>query len=258
MALCMVLMERQLPDAQTILHEAESLTGVGDQAIAPAELSLARGLLHLHGGRLDDARQDALDSQTLARLDQGPLFEAMALQFRIQLEYTAQRKSDWTAAAEELQALAPRIREGGEGALASAAIALAETALDEARLGLNLATEELRVLDDKRRLAWVCNRWARREREEGDRDASRRLAGDALAAARAVDAMSEAALAACELMALANLDGEDGSYAVAEQTLAELEESTTLSFEARRQVAQITHPAREEVASGPSPESSVM
>lgn len=242
MAMCLVLMEKQLPDAQTILQEAEALARSSEGVPEPAELAIARGLLHLHAGRLDEARRDATDARLLARMSKRGLFEAMALQTTVQIEHVDERTAEATAAANELLELSKRIREGGEGALASAVIALGLTDDAERRAALEAALQRLQELDDKRRLAWVANRWARDERRRGDRGEARRLATIALEAARAVAAKSEAAIASSELMVGAALADDDDAYSEAEQALADLEAEGSLSAEARAIVRELTVP----------------
>lgn len=240
LALCLALMEKQLPDAQAIVVEVEALAKSDRSLAEPVDLVLARCQLHLHAGRLDEARRDAADAQLVARVGRDGLKEALALQLALQIEFVAGALGAARAQAEALAALAPRIREGGEGDLARAALALCNPDPDAARPALERALEGLRQLDDKRRLCWVANRWAQREREQGDADRARPIAERALAAARAVEALSEAAIAACELMAAAARAGDDDAYADAEATLAELETSATLSFEARGWIDRVT------------------
>lgn len=240
MALCLALMEKQLPDAQAIVIEAEALTKSERGAAEPVELVLARCQLHLHAGRLDEARRDAADACLLARVGRDGLKEALGLQLALQIELVAGAPEAARPHAEALTALAPRIREGGEGDLGRAALALCNPEHEATRPALAAALENLRRLDDKRCLCWVANRWAQREREHGDADRAGSLAASALSAARAVEALSEAALAAGELMAAAARAGDDAAFADAEAALAELEASGALSFEARRCIARLT------------------
>jgi hypothetical protein len=237
LALCLALMEKQLPDAQALVFEAEAVARALPDAPEPTELVLARGQLHLHAGRLTEGRRDAVDARVLARAAHNTLQEAVALQMLMQLEHAAGDALATGAAAEALATLSTRMREGGEASMAAAGRALSLPDLGDARPALGEATLRLTELDDKRRLAWVANRWAQRERREGDRRAARALAKRALVAARAVEAQSEAAIATCELMATA---ADDAAYAAAEAALAELEADSTLSDEARRLIELVT------------------
>lgn len=124
--------------------------------------------------------------------------------------------------------------------MADAGRALADGSLETARPALAAAVTRLVNVDDKRRQSWVQNRWARLEREHGQAGAARQLATLALAAARAVEAPSEAALATCELMHAATRLGDDAAYAEAEAALAELEARGPLSREARDMIALTT------------------
>lgn len=240
MALCLALMEKQLPDAQAIVHEAEALAKGEPGATEPVELMLARGALHLHAGRWSEARRDGADARVLARAAHNGLQEAGALQMSMQVEYAAGEAEAAREAARALAQVCQRIREGGEAPLAAACLALLEPDLASARPDLERTLELLRQLDDKRRLAWAANRWARREHEQGNASAARALGGRALAAAQAVEAWSEVAIAACELMTAAAGDGDDAGFAEAEALLAETEAERTLSAEARAAIERAT------------------
>ena len=240
MALCLALMEKQLPDARALVLEIEALAKADPRHTEPTELVLARAQLHLHAGRLADARQDARDARTLARASHNGLQEGLALQLSMQIELVAGQRAAAREAAAPLAELATRIREGGEGPMAEAGRALADGTLETARPALAAAVTQLVNVDDKRRQSWVQNRWARLEREHGHIEAARQLAKRALAAARAVEAPSEAALATCELMHAATRLGDDAAYAEAEAVLAELEAQSPLSREAREMIAFTT------------------
>lgn len=245
MALCLALMESQLPSAQTIVHEAEALAHSVRGGTEPLELALARGMLHLHAGRLEDARRDVTDARTLARLAQNTILEAASLQIQVQLEYAADERLLLRDAGFALNDCASRMREGGETPMAQAALAFAGDDLQGARPALGEALSLLQGLDDKRRLAWVGNRWARWERERGHGANAHRLAELAFSAAQAVEGFSEAAIASCELMMAAQTMADDDAYAKAEQALAEREAAGTLSFEARTWIAQMANGAEE-------------
>lgn len=242
MAMCLALMEKDLPDARALVHEAEARAHRAEGGPIPVELALTRGLLHLHSGRFDEARREATDARTLARLDKGPVFEALALELSSQLELIAGRPAAAAAAAAELSALSARMREGGEAASAAAIRALTCERIEEAREGLAQALERLELLDDKRRSAWVANRWARKEREAGATEAAERLARSALEKAEAVQAVSSAAMATCEIMTAALARGDDRAYAEAEEMLGDIEARGSLSFEARRLIDEVTGP----------------
>jgi len=124
------------------------------------------------------------------------VLEAAAVQTRMFVTLLQGREDEARSAAEELAQLAARIREGAEGALADAVLAMLEPGPEPARDALAAAAERLRLLDDKRALAWVLNRGAQRERLSGRPEAAARLAGEALEKAQLVEARSEAAIAA--------------------------------------------------------------
>lgn len=235
-ALCLVLMEKDLPEALAMVHQAEALAH-GEE---PSDLVLARGLLHLHAGRLEDARRDAEDARTIARLERFGVREATALQLWMQTELCAGHTGRARELARALIEVADRIREGSEAWVGRAVLALTEPSIEAVRAGLLPVVERMRVLDDKRARAWVDVRWARRERLAGELCQAKLLAQRALETATIVASHSEAALAACEIMAAATQDDRDGDYAAAEDTLATLETEASLSREARDFIRETT------------------
>lgn len=237
LALCLVLLEKDLPEAHALVVEAEALATTE----RPAELVLARAQLHAHAGHIEEARQDLEDARTLARVEGQALREASALLLKVRLECLAGDRERMVAAALELRQLAQHLRAGSEAPFADAALALAEPELDLARPKLAEASERLHALDDKRLLAWVLDRWARRERTARRFDDAAALARRALHAARAVESRNEAALAACELMTCAQLREHDEDYAAGETVLAELEAQGSLSSEARAAIAALSN-----------------
>lgn len=250
-ALCLALMEKDLSDAHAIIHEAEALARSEGRGDEPAELALARALLQFHAGRVDEALRDATDARTLARLEHFAVREASALQLVTQIELYAGRMGDAVTHARELADLATRIREGSEAEIARAVLALAEPSLERTQAGLRAIVDRLRLLDDKRALAWVANRWAARERADGTPEAAAALAEDALHAALAVEAFSEAAIAACGVMLAAVARDDDDAFVAAEEKLTELEAQSTVSEEARRLIRTATGSlARDEASPG--------
>jgi hypothetical protein len=235
-ALCLALMEKDLADAQAMIHEAEALSRAEARGDEPSELAFARALLHQHAGRLDDARSDAADARVLARVEQSTVREAASVQLMMQIELLAGDPLAVQTCARELGLLAARIREGCEGDMAAAGLALVDPTLDDARTSLQAIVQRLRLLDDKRAIAWALNRWAARERDEGSPASALELAREALRAALAVEAYSEAAIAACGVMLAATMLDDDDAFVEAERALADIEARGTLSMEARRMI----------------------
>lgn len=102
------------------------------------------------------------------------------------------------------------------------------------------AIAELRRLDDKRRLAILLGRLARRELAAGNLSEARLHAEEAWRLAQRMQRPSEAAVAAALLMRVASAESDAASYADAEERLTELEATQTLSAEARAQIELAT------------------
>lgn len=193
-ARCLALLERDLPDAEALLLEARARSA--RLRTEPTAIPDAEGMLRLHQGRFDEARDLFERARVLARRHQDHYGEFNALEHLVMLEL---ERSDYARAQSlcaELSEIAGRLREGSEAPFAFALAALVASAQDASRVGeLDDALVALRAADAKHRLAFALTRAADIDVRRGEAERARRRAEEALAAALALDRPTEKALA---------------------------------------------------------------
>ncbi|HSP15184.1 MAG TPA: BTAD domain-containing putative transcriptional regulator [Thermoanaerobaculia bacterium] len=192
-ARCLLFIERDIPRAQSLLGEVESIIReVGGEHV---EIHLGLGYLHAHRGDKELAiseLQRAFDMASRARDHwrewcAGARLLTLALEWR---DFDAARR--W---CERLEPVAEKMPGGSEGVKTEmlAAVLRYATLGDEANLRAKL--EELRIVDSKSDLAWSLAYVAELELERGEMEKARRDAQEALAAAETVGRPSDAAIA---------------------------------------------------------------
>ncbi len=190
-ARCLAMLERDLGQAETLLLEAEALSGrVGVETIA---VPPARSMLHIHRGELDQAADRFTEARTLARREGDRADEFQALEHLIMIEI---ERGDFAAAealSTELSVIANKLREGSEVPFARALAALANygAGRDEAVTLLDEALAQLRLADAKHRLAYALNRAAQIELGRGRAESAKARAGEARRIADALVSPSE-------------------------------------------------------------------
>jgi hypothetical protein len=208
-ARCLAMLERDLPQAEALLLEAQALserTGVEPDAIPDA-----RGMLQFHRGELDSAGEMFRQAQTLARGRGDRVAEFHALEHLIMLELQRGAHDQAKSLCRQLSALAEKLREGSEGPFAKALAALVSYADGGGDDGLDQALDELRAADAKYRLAYTLTRAAACDIEQGHEARAQQRAEEALEIARLLERPSEIALAQVVLVqaAAASADGEE-------------------------------------------------
>lgn len=205
---CLVLLERDLPQAEAMLLEAAALgERSGD---TPAVVLEARGMLRLHAGELDEAAQLLHQARAVAQRDGERLGEFSALGYLVALELQRARAHEAVRLSSELVSLGQRLREGSEAPYAGALHALACAGVGDAagHATLDDALEALRQQDAKHRLAYVLNRAAHLDLARGDAERAERRAQEACAAARPLDRCSEMIIALATLARIAHGRGD--------------------------------------------------
>jgi DNA-binding SARP family transcriptional activator len=198
-ARCLVLLERDLPRAEALALEARARSArVGRR---PPAIADAQGMLRQHQGRLAEAEELFEQARLEARQAGDPMGEFQALEHLVVLR---QEQGQWTEArrlADELLALAGRLREGSESPFARALLALSRHALGEPPAAdlLDAALDELRAADAKARLAYALTRAARVDLGRGDGARARARAEEARRAAVALGRPTETLLAGLTL-----------------------------------------------------------
>ena len=228
-AKCLLLLERNLGQAEAFVMEADGLTTRG---VSPTStVALASGMIAAHRGKFDVASDAFVEARDLARQSGDRLTEFGAVEQWVMLEIDRGRIDEAADLALDLVDLGERVRSGVEapsGRALSALIRLlrGET---EADADLRTAIEELRALDAKYQLSYVLTRRAE-VLLESDVDAARSCAGDALVVAEAIRRPSEIALARAALIACGDEEHRAPLEAMA---------PSDLSWKARAQIEQV-------------------
>lgn len=240
-ARCLVLLERNLEQAEAFVLEVKALADRGGELTS--ETHFATAMLHEHRGELEAAAKAFRDARWAARERGHRLAEFQAIEHWTMLEIDRGAADEAFLLATELASLGERVREGAERPSSQALLALAQ------RLGgtnkqpdfadkLEDALEELKRVDAKYPLAFVRTRLARLELEAGDWEAAHRHASAGLEHASAIGRRSDMALARTLLTQCAEIAGDTQAAQEHRAALAELAE-TGLSAQARRQLTQL-------------------
>ena len=126
--------------------------------------------------------------------------------------------------AKELAAIGEKLREGSEGPLGRAMLALCRYQKGEVdhREALEEALQELRDADAKQRLAFVLTQAAAVESERGDLERAAERAAEAEAIGRILQQPSESALARAVLLRIARERGDEAAVRQQAEELAEI------------------------------------
>jgi len=194
-ARCLVLVERDVPQAEALLLEAGARARhLGFDAFAVAD---GFGMLRLHQGQFEEAAAFFAHAHELAERadDHDGEFQALAHLTVVDLE--CGRHDAAATRADELLVIAERMRGGSEAPFARALAALARHGRGEpaARAQLEAALRELRDVDAKHRLAFTLSRAAEVDLTRGHADEAEARAAEALRAAAVLEAQSEMMLA---------------------------------------------------------------
>jgi DNA-binding SARP family transcriptional activator len=218
-ARCLVLLERELPRAEALALEARARSeraGVRLAAIADAQ-----GMLRQHQGRLDEAAELFEQARLEARSSGDRMGEFQALEHLVVLRQEEKAWRESLRLGMELEELGAKLREGSEAPFARALVALARHALGESEApgALDVALEDLRVVDAKLRLAYTLTRAARVDLELGEGWSARGRAEEARRTIEALGRPTETLLAG---LTLARACRQTGDEADAERVLREV------------------------------------
>ena len=221
-ARCLVILERDLAQAEALLLEARALTErSGDAEWAVFD---GVGLLRLHAGLLSEANAAFREALALAKKHGNRLQEFITLEHLV-MTSIHQREGDKACEhAKELAAIGEKLREGSERPLGRAMLALCRYQKGEEtqRSALAEALQELRDVDAKQRLAFVLTQAAAIESERGELDSAAARAAEAEAIGRILQQPSESALARAVLLRIARKQGDQVAIRECAQELRKL------------------------------------
>ncbi|MGB5223401.1 MAG: AAA family ATPase [Polyangiales bacterium] len=220
-ARCLVILERDLAQAEALLLEAKALTErSGESAWAVFD---GVGLLRLHAGALDEAKEAFEAAWRIAKKRGDRLEEFMSLEHLVMVSIHRRDPDEACRHAKELATIGEKLREGSERPLGRAMLALCRYQKGETqhREALEQALQELRDVDAKQRLAFVLTQAAAVESERGDLERAGARASEAEAIGRVLQQPSESALARAVLLRIAR---EQGDEAAIREQMKELRE----------------------------------
>jgi tetratricopeptide (TPR) repeat protein len=235
-ARCLAMLERDLPQADAMLMEAQALAarkGVAHNAI-PAAL----GMLRFHENKLDESVELFKEARTLARARGDRLSEFQANEYLAMIDFERGRADAARAHCRSLVELGDKLRDGSERPFAHALHGLCQYALADDSAPLDAALEALRAADAKHRLAYTLTRAALLDVERGRPDAAIARATEALAYAETLDRPTEILLAHAALARARKALADTAGYARHVAALKSLERAPVAGW-ARERVAAL-------------------
>ncbi len=208
-ARCLVILERDLAQAEALLLEARALAErSGETTWAVFD---GVGLLRLHAGALDEAKAAFEEAWRIAKSRGDRLEEFMSLEHLVMVSIHQRSPDEACQHAKELASIGDKLREGSEGPLGRAMLALCRYQKGEAGhlSALEDALQELRDADAKQRLAFVLTQAAAIESERGELARAAERAAEAEAIGRILQQPSESALARAVLLRIAREEGDE-------------------------------------------------
>lgn len=207
-ARCLVILERDLAQAEALLLEARALM---DRSGEPTWAVFdGLGLLRLHAGALDDAKTAFEQAWSLARKEGNRLQEFMSLEHLVSVSIHRRDEDQACAYAKELAVIGEKLRDGSERSLGRAMLALCRYRKEETdyRADLEDAVQALREVDAKQRLAFVLTQAASIESERGELEKAADRAREAVELGEILEQPSETALARAILLRVARERGD--------------------------------------------------
>ena len=202
-ARCLVILERDIAQAEALLLEARALTERSGES--PWAVFDGLGLLRLRGGGLDEAKTAFEQAWATAKRTGDRLQEFMALEHLVTVSIHQRNEDAACNYAKELAIIGEKLREGSERPLGRAMLALCRYRKGEVdhRAALEDGLRQLREVDAKQRLAFVLTQTAIAECNRGELESAEERAEEAIALAESLEQPSEAALARSVLLKIA-------------------------------------------------------
>ena len=192
-AKCLVMIERDLGQADAMLMEASALArrrGFNHPAIAAG-----LGMLRFHENRLDEADDLFRDARMLCKSLGDRVDEYLANEYLIMLDLQRGRLVQARERCNELLMLGGKLREGSEEPFARAMLGLCNYAIEDESDGMDAALADLRIADAKHRLAYVLSRAAVLDCERDRIDSAVERATEALEYATQLERATEMLIA---------------------------------------------------------------
>jgi tetratricopeptide (TPR) repeat protein len=192
-AKCLAMLERDLPQANAMLTEAQAIaarTRMSHQSIAAG-----LGMLRYHENRLDEAEELFKECRALCKSAGDRISEFQANEYLVMIDLERGRVEAACSRCDELLNIGVRLREGSEAPFARALRGLCLYVMEDEVKPLETALEELRAADAKSRLAYVLTRAALIDLERERLDEAIARGREALEYAQILERTTEMALA---------------------------------------------------------------
>jgi DNA-binding SARP family transcriptional activator len=192
-AKCLVMLERDLSQADALLMEAEA---VADRRhFMHHAIQAGLGMLRYHENRLDEAEEFFQQSRTLCKSAGDRLNEFLANEYIVMIDIQRGCFSEARNRSKQLVSLGEKIREGSEKPFAHALLGLCNYALGDNAESFDAALGDLRLADAKYRLAYLLTRAALIDCERGKKQSAAARAREALGYAETLERPTEMLLA---------------------------------------------------------------
>jgi hypothetical protein len=205
-AKCLVLLERDLSQADAMAMEADALARRSNVQ-CPA-LPSALGLLRYYEGRLDDAVEYLEEARTICKAKGDRISEYLTNEYLTIIEV---EREDYAAARERchnLVDMGSRLRDGSEYPFALAMEGLCDYGHGGDDSGLDQRLAAVREVDAKHRLAFLLNRAARLDIRHGRLDSALGRSLEALDLAQLMERPSEKLFAQINIATI-NIDNRE-------------------------------------------------
>jgi tetratricopeptide (TPR) repeat protein len=243
-AKCLVMLERDLPQADAMLMEAQALAE--RNRFRHHSILIGRGLLCLHEDRLDEAAELFLEARSLSKAAGDHISEFQANE---NLVLIAWYQGDCVRAlklCEPLRELAGKLRDGSEQPLAQAVYGLCLYHEHDDPEPLNQAIEDLRIADAKHRLAYTQSRAAMIDLERGRVESAVARAREALQSAELLRRPTEMLIAHLALYYAGMATGDERAIAAESEAMSALCEQGVAVWARQKARAALTQNERVE------------
>ena len=221
-ARCLAMLERDLPQADAMLMEAQALAD--RKHFHHRAILIGRGLLRMHEDQLDEATELFLEARTLSKAAGDHISEFQANENLVLIAWYQDDRDRALALCEPLCKLAKKIREGSEEPVARALYGLCMYHDSDNSEMLNQAVEDLRIVDAKHRLAYTQSRAAIIDLDRGRFDSASARAREALACAELLQRPTEMLVARLALFRTAQAAGDAAAMAAEGAAMSALAE----------------------------------
>jgi DNA-binding SARP family transcriptional activator/tetratricopeptide (TPR) repeat protein len=231
-AKCLIMLERDLPQADAMLMEAKALAA--NEQVNHHAISAGMGMLKYYEGKLDEAEELLKEARTLCKKEGDRISEFQANEYLMMIAF---ERGSYEAASERCKILieiGDKLRDGSEGPFAWALAGLCAYVTDDSSDAMDTALQDLRVVDAKHRLAYTLNRAAQLDVDRKRFDTAIARASEALEYATLLQRATEMVLAHSVLAQAQWAQGKEDAAADHDAAIAELMTTGVAEWAKRR------------------------